>query len=68
MSYFKKSKQNTPSMKKGDEFTSNNHGNFEIIGYSSAKDIKVRFLDTGEIGYTSCISIRKGQVNPYETK
>lgn len=55
-------------MKEGDEFTSNNHGNFEIIGYSSAKDIKVKFLDTGEIGYTSAISIRKGQVNPYETK
>jgi len=66
MNTFGKSKQNTPTMEVGDKFPSNNHGEFEIIGYTSAKHIKVKFLDTGDIGYTSARAIRRGQVNPYK--
>ena len=66
MSTFGKSKRNTPTMRVGDKFPSNNHGEFEIIGYLSANNIRVRFIDTNEIGYTSSGSIRKGMVKPYE--
>lgn len=66
MNTFGKSKRNTPTMKEGDKFTSNNHGEFEIVGYLSTHHIRVKFLDTGEIGYTSARGIRRGQVNPYK--
>ena len=63
---FAKSKQCSPTIKEGDIFPSNSYGDFKIIGYSSSRNIKVQFLETNEIGYTSSSSIKKGQVRPYE--
>ncbi len=66
MSTFGTSKRCSPTMGVGDIFPSINHGEFEIIGYSSSNNIKVRFLETNKIGYTTSGAIRKRMVRPYE--
>lgn len=63
---FRKIKQSAPTIKAGDIFTSNNHGEFEVITYISSRDVKVKFLDTGAIGYASSGAIRRGSVVPYK--
>ena len=63
---FGKSKRCSPTMKVEDIFPSNNHGDFKIIGYFNATNIKVQFLETDEIGYATATAIRRGQVKPYE--
>lgn len=63
---FGKSKQCSPTIKVDDIFPSINHGLFVITGYSSSTNIKVKFLETGEIGYATSGAIRKGMVRPYE--
>ena len=43
-------------------FSTNNCGNIEVIDYSSATRVKVKFLDTGYERYASTMHIRDGRV------
>lgn len=51
---------NIPSV--GDIFSSNNYGDFEIIRYSSTKDVRIKFIDTGYEKDTNMQLVRLGKI------
>ena len=53
-------------VKVGRVYPSVNHGDFEVIHIMDSRNIKIKFLETGEFGYTSAGNIRLGKVGPYK--
>ena len=49
-------------IKVGEIYETNNFGTLEVIGYTNAKTVRIRFLDTGSERTTEAVQIRKGQV------
>lgn len=49
----------------GKVFSSNNFGDFEILEYNAANDVKIRFLKTGFIDTVFVSQVRTGMVRDY---
>ncbi|WP_434999727.1 hypothetical protein ACRZ5S_18005 [Vibrio scophthalmi] len=52
------------SVKKGDIFTTNYHGDIEVVNYVSANEVTVRFIKTNDLVETSITRINEGVVKP----